>query len=76
MKEKDVRAMLLEQIGTARNKLIKADKAHEQTELFCIQSSPKLTLELDHGRVPQEVLTGFERINEKLDAKSRVYPDT
>ena len=75
MKEKDVRAMLLEQIGTARNKLIKADKAHEQTELFCIQSSPKLTLELDYGTVPQEVLAGFERINEKLDAQSRVYPD-
>ena len=75
MKEKDVRAMLLEEIGTARNKLIKADKAHEQTELFCIQSSPKLTLELDHGTVPQEVLEGFKRINEKLDAKSRVYPD-
>lgn len=75
MEKKDVRAMLLEQIGMARNKLIEADETPERIELFCIPSSPQLTLELDHGTVPKEIFAEFERIKEKIGAKSQAYPD-
>lgn len=73
MRDSDIRAILLDQIGSARNTLIQHDETR-RTELFALSASIDLTEQLDAGSLPSELLVRLAEKGHVLSRAVRCYP--
>ncbi|WP_207958443.1 ATP-binding protein [Caballeronia sp. SBC1] len=73
MTDEDIRAILLDQTGPARNALLLNDTT-TRTELFPLPSSREFTTQLDAGIVPAAVFTKLAGKGYELSASARSYP--
>ena len=72
LEDDDIRAILLDQSGSARNSLLRHDRS-EEIELFTLALSPDVSSQLDTGQLPDEMRKRFARIDRKLDTEARAY---
>lgn len=72
MQDKDIRAILLEQTGTARNALILKDET-TPAELFRLPWSAALAAALDADTVPGALVAAFAAQGRRLDPASRCH---